>query len=172
MGNLKISSAGKIRTEINAVFAADNLYMRINRWWEKATVDGVGQGLGHHYLQYSKALRVLKIDLEIVREYEKELLALPDLFPGVRRQISSDLDIKKSLLNEHIEKLETGGWQAVFEKQKMMSKTRWNIRNRYSKTCQSSISAFFDASKANIKEGNFNNIEDIYHQQVVECSKV
>ena len=161
-----------ILTEIDTVRAADELYTRIHNWWQKVTVGpGIGRGLGHYYLQFSKALRILKIDIEQVHSFEQELLALPDIFPGVRSQISGDLELYKSLLVDQVNILETGGWQSIFEKQKMMTNRRWEIRNRYSKQCQASIAAFLGAIKGNIKEDNFKIIEDIYYQQVVECSR-
>lgn len=161
-----------VTKQVDAALAADALAAKIQAWWHGAgVVAGIGRGAVTLYLQYTEALRILRSDLETGRSLQRELAALKGGDDSARAHISADLNLYVRQLEQTLEKLEQGGWQAVFERQKYLTGRRRAIAAQYPTACLKLLDAF-DAAAAGVRDADsFRPVEDLYHAQVNACVK-
>jgi hypothetical protein len=156
--------------KVNATLAADTLYGRVQEWWSVAMVqNGAGRGAVTRDLQYTEGLRNLRIDLAGGERLQRELQDLPNLSPSVRQVVQGDLTLYLKQIRDQIAKLEAGGYEAVFSRQKLLSTKRWSMLDQYGEGCLGALNAFDSAAALVRTEESFKAMEGLYKLQVTWC---
>jgi hypothetical protein len=160
-----------LRTAVDAILQADRLASRIERWWYAAGVtQGLGRGMTTRKLQYTEGLRILRSDLQAGRELEQELHQLAGLPEGVRRMLQSDLTLYLKQISDEIARVESGGWQGMFARQKLLTARRRQIVDRLSSGCRASLDAYEALVSTVTSAEDFRAAEQAYLRQLDACA--
>jgi hypothetical protein len=121
---------------------AMKLARKVQNWWQSAIFNGLSERLETRYLQLTEAKKVLDQKLQIAKEYKLE----------VTTQMPDEVAFKKLLLDDidgFIKKIEDAQqgvsqlkWQDIFEKQKSYNKKRFELLDKYTKSCLPALNNF------------------------------
>jgi hypothetical protein len=161
---------GALLEQVDTLLGADRLLARIEAWWHEAgTVQGVGRGEITKYVQFDRALSVVRGDLQTAQGFARELGSLTTLADDQRRIIAGELALSTKQLKDAEASLVQGGWRAVLERETMLTAARQKIATRYVAECLPLLEAFLSAAKSVDSLERFLPLERLYRREVDTC---
>jgi hypothetical protein len=163
---------GNIRDQIDTILYAKDLLVNIENWWfNAAQLNGFGGGYLTKYLQFEKPLLIMRSDYAQGLRFEKRIEELTSLPPATKTALKSELQGYLNTLKLEIDKIISGGWQSLLERQKFLVQERESRINSFPVQCKISIKEY-KLKLENVQDlVDFREIEENY-RQVIEFCKI
>lgn len=149
-----------LKDQIDAILAARDLLIEIENWWFNAEVlNGFGGGYLFKYLQFEKPLLIMRSDYAQGLSFEERIDALSSLPPATKAVLKNELQTRLNMLKVEIDKLVSGGWQPLLERQKLLVEARVKKGGILSSDCKAAIAEF---------EGKASNVQTLFDFRITE----
>lgn len=161
---------GDITDQIDAILLARDLLIEIENWWfNAATLNGFGGGYLSKYLQFEKPLLIMRSDCSQGLSFEQRIEALISLPPVTKTTLKGELQTRLNTLKAEIDKLVSGGWRTLLDRQKFLVQERERRISSFPAACKVAIDEYKSKSDNVQTLLDFRIVEESYSQVVESC---
>ena len=164
---------GDITDQIDAILFARDLLIDIENWWFNAVeVNGFGGGYLSKYLQFERPLLIMRSDYAQGLSFEQRIEALSSLPPATKTALKDELQTRLNTLKAEIDKLISGGWRSLLDRQKFLVQERERRISSFPTACKVAVDEYKSKSDNVQTLLDFRVVEESYSQVVESCQNL